>query len=44
LDAAEWDTDEQLIILDHARDHFVDGFIRDKLVYAATAIRVNNGY
>jgi len=44
LDAAEWDTDEQLIILDHARDHFVDGFIRDKLVYAATAIRVSNGY
>jgi hypothetical protein len=44
LDAAEWGEDEQLIILEQTRDYFVDGYIRDKLIYKITAIRVNSGY
>jgi hypothetical protein len=44
MDAAEWSGDDQLILLDQCRDYFVDGFIRERLIYEATAIRVNAGY
>ena len=44
MDAAEWSEDDQLLILDQCRDYFVDGFIRERLIYEATAIRVNAGY
>ena len=44
LDAAEWQEEDQLIILEQTRDYFVDGFIRDRLIYEITAIKVNGGY
>ena len=44
MDAAEWSEDDQLIVLDQCRDYFVDGFIRERLIYEATSIRVNAGY
>jgi hypothetical protein len=44
MDAAEWSEDDQLWVLDQCRDYFVDGFIREQLIYEATAIRVNAGY
>jgi len=44
MDAAEWSEDDQLIVLDQCRDYFVDGFIRERLICEATAIRVNSGY
>jgi hypothetical protein len=44
MDAAEWSEDDQLTVLDQCRDYFVDGFIRERLIYEATTIRVNAGY
>ena len=44
LDAAEWQEEEQLMILEQTRDYFVDGFIRNRLIYEITAIKVNGGY
>lgn len=44
MDSSEWSEDEQLKVLDQCRDYFTDGFIRDRLIYEASAIRVNAGY
>lgn len=39
-----YDEDERLNLLECCADYFVDGHIRDRLIYEATAIKVNYGY
>lgn len=44
LEAMGWDEDDILSLLEDTKNYFVDGFIRDRLIYEATAIKVNAGY
>lgn len=44
MDAGEWSEDDQLTVLDQCIDYFVEGFIRERLILEAAAIRVNVGY
>ena len=36
--------DDRLKVLEDCKDYFVDGDVRDQLIYEATAIKVNYGY
>ena len=44
LKAEGWEEDDYLRLLEQTRDYFVDGTIRDRLIYEITAIKVNGGY
>ena len=39
-----WEEDDILCLLEQTADYFVDGVIRSRLKYEATAIKVNSGY
>lgn len=44
LYASGWTEDQVLNLLEDTKNYFVNGFIRNRLIYEATAIKVNAGY